>query len=130
PVADWRRKSHAWFSSLVRFQAGPPIFSNQDFDAAPPPALIPAAGNAANGIGNAAVRTLEREDALHLVVGQREIEHVEIVGDALRLRRERNGADALLDEPAQRDLRDVAPALAGDIGEHRIVEQPPTPERA
>ena len=60
---------------------------------------------------------------LHLVVVEREIEDVEIVGDALRLRRKRNGGDVLLQQPAQRDLRDAAAALFGDVVQQRIAEQ-------
>ena len=45
------------------------------------------------------------------------------------LRRERNGGDVLLHQPAQRDLRDAAPARRGNFGQHRIAEQPAAPER-
>src|SRR6185503_17563577 len=67
--------------------------------------LIPAARHAAGRIGDAAVGSLERGDARHLGVTQFETEHVEIIGDAFRLGRKRDDRDVLLDQPAQRDLR-------------------------
>src|SRR5664279_1347964 len=102
PAARWRSdyaENPARFSSLVQFQAGPPI------------SLVPAAGDALDRVGDAAIGPLERGDAFHLVGAQHEIEDVEILGDALRLRREWNGRDVLLDQPAQRDLSDGAAAL-------------------
>jgi hypothetical protein len=47
--------------------------------------LIPAAGHPLDGVRDTAVWTPERGDAFHLVIGQDEVEHVEIVGDALRV---------------------------------------------
>ena len=91
---------------------------------------IPPAGHPPRRIGDAAAGALERGNAVHLVVAQLEIEHLEIVGDALRVRRERDRRHVLLQQPAQRDLRDAAPARLGDVGQHRIVEQAPAPERA
>src|SRR5262252_8148259 len=69
------------------------------------PASVPAAGYALDRIGNTAVRPLERGDALHLVVAQREVEDAGIVGDALRVGRARDRSDVLLKQPAQCNLR-------------------------
>src|SRR6516165_2933782 len=85
----------------------------------------------ANGIGDPAVGSLERRDSRHLLVGQRKVEDVEILGHARGVRRawDRNDV-ALLDQPAQRDLSEGTSFAGGNVGEHRVAQQTPAAERA
>jgi hypothetical protein len=49
---------------------------------------------------------VHRSDAGHLVVGECEVEDVDVLGDAVGPDRFRDDDDAALDEPAQDDLGD------------------------
>src|SRR5215831_3394122 len=86
---------------------------------------------AARGIGDPAVGPLERRDPRHLLVGQRKVEDVEILGHARGVRRAWDWNDvALLDQPAQRDLSEGAFFAGGNVGEHRVAQQTPAAEWA
>src|SRR5262245_29670101 len=85
---------------------------------------------AAGRIGNAAVAPPQRRDLRHLVLAEREIEYREVLRDALPVRRARDRRDAaVLERPAQRDLRDAPAPAAGDVADDRIVDQTPAAER-
>ncbi len=94
------------------------------------PGVNPTPGRAWR-IGDPAIMALERRDPIHLVLGQQEVEHVEVFGHARAIRGARDRNDvALLEEPAQCDLRERAPFAGGDVREHRVAQQPPTAEWA
>ena len=69
---------------------------------------------AARRIGNAAIRPCRCMCAFHLIGGQREVEHVEVLRDAFPDYRARDGRNvALLDESAQHGRRE-GPFLKAD----------------
>src|SRR5262245_17889499 len=85
----------------------------------------------ADRIGDAAVPSLERVDALHLLVAEREVEYRNVLGQASGIRRARNWRnDLLLNEPAQRNLRNGPVLCARDLAKHWVLEQSAAPERA
>src|SRR4051794_16767790 len=72
--------------------------------------------HAADRIGDAAVGALECVDALHLFIIEREIEHCDVLSQPSRIGRARNRRDdLLLDQPAERHLRDGLALLARDL---------------
>ena len=64
---------------------------------------------------------VEGGDAGHLVVGELEVEHVEVRGDALDVVGLGDGHDAALDLPPQGGLHGVLAVGRTDLGEHRVV---------
>src|SRR5262245_4700368 len=89
----------------------------------PPSSSVPG-GCAPLRIRDPAVRARETVNALHLVVGQREVEDAQALGHVVRVGGAWNRRDvALLDEPAQRDLRHGLALAAGDLGERGVLEQ-------
>ena len=71
------------------------------------------------------------EMRVHLFRRQLEVEDVDILGDALRVRRIRDGdVHRLLDMPAKHDLRRRLSLGSRDFDDRRIVEKPRLAERA
>ena len=66
---------------------------------------------------------VHRGDAGHLVIGQGEVEDVEVLFHALAANRLGDGHDAALDQPAEHDLGDGLAVGVADGGERRIGEQ-------
>src|SRR5581483_8628123 len=55
-------------------------------------------------VGQTSFRIMQREDLGHFLVGQLEIENVDVLREPLELGGARDGRDVLLDEPAETDL--------------------------
>src|SRR5215207_3016321 len=72
------------------------------------------------GVRAAADALVERVDRCDLLGGQREVEDVEVLGDAVRLDRLRDRAEAVFDVPAQDDLGRGLAVLGREIGDDRI----------
>src|SRR5215218_3939969 len=72
------------------------------------------------GVRAAADALVERVDRGDLLGGQREVEDVEVLGDAVRLDRLGDRAEAVLDVPAQDDLRRGLAVLGRQIGDDRV----------
>src|SRR5262249_50907274 len=88
----------------------------------PPESSVPGR-RPAGWVGDAAIVPPERPDAHHLVVAQREIEYGEIFCDPLRVRRTRYRRDgAVLDRPAQGDLRHRPALAACDLADDPVVD--------
>src|SRR4051812_30319613 len=75
------------------------------------------------GLRSAAHAGVERVDRGDLLAGEREVEHVEVFGDAGGLGGLRDRGAALLQVPAQHHLRGRLAVLAGDLTERRVVER-------
>src|SRR5215218_6966547 len=72
------------------------------------------------GVRAAADPLVERVARRDLLGGQREVEDIEVLGDAVRLDRLRDRAEAAFDVPAQDDLRRGLAVLGREIGDDRI----------
>src|SRR6185295_6056785 len=79
---------------------------------------------------DAAATIVERGDLGHLVLGQLEIEYVEVLGDARRRDRFRDRDQTILDVPAECDLRRRPAMLVGDAGDQRVLHDPALAEWA
>ena len=66
---------------------------------------------------------VQRGDAAHLVVGELEVEDVDVLGHALGADRLRDDDDVALDEPAQHDLRDGLAVRRADLAQCGVGEQ-------
>jgi len=65
---------------------------------------------------------VERGDRGQVVVGELEVEDVEVLGHAVRADRLRDDDDSALDQPAEHDLGDGLAVRLGDRGQHRVRE--------
>lgn len=70
-----------------------------------------------------ALPVLERGDLRHLIVGELEVEDVEVLRHALGMHGLRDRHHPALHEPAQDDLSDRLAVLLANRGQHRIGEQ-------
>ena len=70
---------------------------------------------------------VERGDGGHILVGECEIEYVDILLHPLYVSRFGDDDDAALDEPTQGDLRHAFAVLATDFCKHRICEETVAP---
>src|SRR5438874_13218689 len=66
---------------------------------------------------------VHRGDPCHLLIGQAEVEYVEVLSHTLDPYRFRDGDDAALREPPQDDLAHGSAVSVADLAEHRIGEQ-------
>jgi hypothetical protein len=71
-----------------------------------------------------ALAGVECRDPVHLIAGKREVEDVEILGDAVRSDRLGDRHDVALEQPAKRYLRDRFGVALGDPGQLRVGEEP------
>jgi hypothetical protein len=62
-------------------------------------------------------------DLLHLLVGELEVEDVQVLGHPLGPHRLRDHDDLALGEPAQHDLADGLAVRGADLGERGVGEQ-------
>jgi hypothetical protein len=74
-----------------------------------------------------ALAEVERCNLRHLVVGQSEPEHVEILSHPVLADRLWDDDDSTLKQPPQRNLRDRFALGAGDAGEVALVKKPLSP---
>ena len=75
------------------------------------------------GIGAASDAGIEGIDGRHLLGGQLEVEHVEILGHAGRRDRLRDHRAAMLHAPAQHDLRCRLAVRLGDFEDRRVLQR-------
>src|SRR5690348_4332387 len=73
-------------------------------------------------IEEAALVQVQFGDRVYFTRTQSEAEHVEVLRDALRTDRLRDGHDAALGEPAQHDLRDRLAVTRGDRSQRLVLE--------
>src|SRR5262245_36423482 len=76
-----------------------------------------------------ALTPVERIDRCHLLGGQLEVEHVEVLLHSLTVHRLRGDDVAALDVPAEDDLRDGPPTGSGDPTDHLVIEKRSLAER-
>src|SRR6202012_3818628 len=103
--------------ALARSLDGGPGGSRPGWPRSDAPVGVAVRGDAA---GCAVIETLDRRD---LLVGQIEVEDVEVLGHPLRPGGLRDRDDAALHVPAQDDLRDALAVLAGDRRDRRVAER-------
>ena len=70
------------------------------------------------------VALIEGGDLVHVVIGEREVEDVEVLRHPIRVDRLGDDDDVALDQPAQHDLGDGLAVLLADAGQKRVGEQP------
>ena len=75
------------------------------------------------GLRAAALIGVQGVDRGELVGAQLEVEHVEVLRDAVRLGRLRDDGAALLQVPAQHHLRRGLAVGLGDLADHRVLER-------
>src|ERR1700733_15102039 len=73
------------------------------------------------GLGTAAATGVQAVDRGHLVGGQLEVEHVDVLGDAAGLGGLGNDRAAVLQTPAQHHLGQGLPVRAGDVCDDRVL---------
>ena len=73
-------------------------------------------------IEEAARAAVEGRDRFHVVRRELEIEHVEVLGDALGAHRLRDRDDAALRQPAKGDLRDALAVFLPDCAEDLVLK--------
>ena len=66
---------------------------------------------------------IERGDLLHILVGERKVEYVEVFRHSLDVRRFGNDDDAALNVPAENDLRDRFAVFCADLCKDGVGEQ-------
>lgn len=71
----------------------------------------------------AALARVERGDALFLLVGEPEVEHIDILLDAFPVHRLRNADDAAVEQVAKRHLSGGLAVRKTDLIEHRVLEK-------
>ena len=71
----------------------------------------------------------ERFDASHIVGVEMEVERSDVLPQALGTHGFRNGDQAVVEMPANDDLRRSLPMLRGDLDDHRLAELSAAPER-
>src|SRR6185312_12868843 len=81
-------------------------------------------------VGADALAPVERVDRPHLISGELEVEHVEVLADSLRRDRLRDHDVAELQVPANHDLPRAAPVTLGDLYDRGLVEHLSLGERA
>src|SRR5271157_3138800 len=82
------------------------------------------------GVGTyPAAGRIERVDASHIVGVEMEVERSDVLPQALGTHGFRNGDQAVVEMPANDDLRRGLPMLRGDLDDHRLAEVSAASER-